>query len=74
MTVYRDVEAARIPPHVLKSNDLSCIPAHLRQWFRDAYQLYHNEEVSYAYKAGYFYGLLTLIEHHFQEAEATKQT
>ena len=58
MTVFRDVEAARIDPAVLTKSDL---PAQLRRLFDEANTVYHSD-ASYAYKAGYLHTTLCLIE------------
>jgi len=70
MTVYRDVDAARIDPAVLGKQ--SAIPAPLRSWFNEVHHLKHNPDQSIAFKAGYYYGVLKLIEEYF-EAQAKDQ-
>ena len=67
MTVYPDVEAARIDPAILI--DRSAIPAPLRSFFNEAHLLKNSQERSIAFKAGYYYGVLKLIEEYF-EAQA----
>jgi hypothetical protein len=70
MTVYRDVDAARIDPAIL--NKQSAIPAPLRSWFDEVHHLQRNPDQSIAFKAGYYYGVLKLIEEYF-EAQAQDQ-
>ena len=70
MTVYRDVDAARIDPAIL--NKQSAIPAPLRSWFDEVHHLQRNPDHSIAFKAGYYYGVLKLIEEYF-EAQAKDQ-
>lgn len=70
MTVYRDVDAARIDPAIL--NKQSTIPAPLRSWFDEVHHLQRNPDQSIAFKAGYYYGVLKLIEEYF-EAQAKDQ-
>lgn len=68
MTVYPDVESARIDPKVLgNDHTVSAVPVYLRRWIKEAHSIYDTEEISYAYKAGYFYGIIQLIENYFNE-------
>lgn len=64
MTVYRSIDEARIDPAVLNRD--SGIPACLRSWFTEAHHLYDNEHQSHAFKAGYYYGIIQIIEAYFK--------
>lgn len=66
--VYPDVESARIDPQTLGSNcdhSSSHLPAYLRRWFKEAHTIYNSEELSHAYKTGYLYGVLQIVENYF---------
>jgi hypothetical protein len=56
MTVWPDADAAAYrfpkPPK----------PKTIEELLEEAYALYENEDQSYAYKAGFFYGLIQLLE------------
>jgi len=70
MTVYPDVDAARIDPAILGKQ--SPIPAPLRSWFNEVHLLQNNPDQSVAFKAGYYYGVLKLIEEYFEAQAKTK--
>ena len=60
MTVYRSVDEARIDPAVLFKETPSLLG--MKTWFTDAYRIYRDDEKSNAFKAGYLFSTLKLIE------------
>ena len=57
MTVWPDADAAayRFPAEPSK-------PKTIEELMEEAHELYNDEDQSYAYKAGFFFGLIQLLE------------
>jgi hypothetical protein len=60
MTVYRNADEARVDPSVLSKGTSTLLG--MKTWFADAYKIYHDDEKSSAFKAGYLFSTLKLIE------------
>ena len=67
MTVYPDVESARIDPSVL-SKPHTRTPSKLEQLFRDAKRV-REDGLPYAFQAGYFWATLQQIEDIFRKED-----
>lgn len=56
MTVWKDATEASIKwpqPHK---------PSTVEDLLNDAHDMFHNEQHSYAFKAGFYYGLIQILE------------
>jgi hypothetical protein len=60
MTVYHSADEARIDPSVLSKETSTLLG--MKDWFTNAYQIYRDDEKSSAFKAGYLFSTLKLIE------------
>ena len=55
MTVWKDATEASIKwPITTRSN--------LEDLINEAHKMFHDEELSYAFKAGFYYGLIQILE------------
>jgi len=63
MTVFRNVDEARIDPAVLSQNEGSNLLG-MRKWFDDANRVCISEEHSLSFKLGYLMTTLSAIKHH----------